>query len=219
MPPLHGSANPCAVISWRYTAVMSRAVLVGLLLTSAGAPLLHKQSPSSPRWPPRASIGVWLDARSAPPVAATLVERALATWTRAGGGRFVLKSESSRDAAAIRVRFAQADGVYGETSPRIDRATGFITSADVLIADIPGDAIQQRIVIYLTALHELGHALGLPHTDAFDDIMYSFRRPDDGARYFGAYRRRLGSSGDIGSEKATGLSPADITALRSVYGS
>ena len=148
----------------------------------------------------------------------SLVERALATWNRAAEGRFALETAASRDAAAVRVRFAQADGVYGETSPRLDRATGFIGSADVLIAgDLPGDALQQRIVVYLTALHELGHAIGLPHTDAFDDIMYSFRRPDDGERYFGAYRRRLRSSEDIGSDRATGLSPADIAALRALY--
>jgi len=116
------------------------------------------------------------------------------------------------------VRFATADGIYGEAAPRIDRTTGFIGSADVLIAGgIPGDALQQRIVIYLTALHELGHALGLPHTAEFDDIMYSFRRPDDGERYFGAYRRRLRSAADIGTDGATGMSPADVAALRALY--
>ncbi len=47
--------------------------------------------------------------------------------------------------------------------------------------------------------------------------MYSFRRPDDGERYFGAYRRRLSSSDDIGSERATGLSPADVAALQHLY--
>jgi hypothetical protein len=147
-----------------------------------------------------------------------LVGRALATWTQAATGRFVLQRTTTSDRALIRVRFARADGIYGETSPRIDRATGFITAAEVLIAgDVAGDAVGQHIVIYLTALHELGHALGLPHTNAFDDIMYSFRRPDDGERYFGAYRRRLRSEDDIGKERATGLSPADITALRALY--
>ena len=161
---------------------------------------------------------MWMDARSASPGAEALLDRALAAWTHAAAGHFVLQKAVSRDVASIRVRFAQADGIYGETAPRIDRATGFIGSAEILIAGgIPGDEIHQRIVVYLTALHELGHALGLPHTDAFDDIMYSFRRPDDGARYFGAYRRRLRSSEDIGSDRATGLSPADVAALRSLY--
>jgi hypothetical protein len=47
--------------------------------------------------------------------------------------------------------------------------------------------------------------------------MYSFRRPDDGERYFGAYRRRLRSPDDIGSATATGLAPADVEALRALY--
>ena len=198
---------------------MLRALIIGMMLTGAAAPALRAQPPRRlPRWPPQAVITVWLDGRSAPPGAAALVDRALVTWTRAAGGRFVMRNLQARDAAAIRVRFAHADGIYGETAPRIDRATGFIGSAEVLIAaDIPGDAVQQRIVSYLTALHELGHALGLPHTDAFNDIMYAFRRPDDGARYFGAYRRLLRSSEDIGTERATGLSPADVAALRSLY--
>jgi hypothetical protein len=165
-----------------------------------------------------ATIRVWLDARSAPPGAAPLVERALATWTRAAAGRFALARAASADSAMIRVRFARADGIYGETAPRIDRATGRITAADVLIAgDVAGDIMQQHIVIYLTALHELGHGLGLPHTNVFDDIMYSFRRPGDGERYFGAYRRRLRTIDDIGTERATGLSAADIAALAALY--
>jgi hypothetical protein len=192
--------------------------LIGVVMAGAMIPALTTQPRASLRWPAQSVIHVWLDPRNAPPGAGALVDRALATWNAAARGRFVLRTESARDVAGIRVRFAQADGIYGETSPRLDRATGFIGSADVLIAgDIAGDATQQRIVIYLTALHELGHALGLPHTDAFGDIMYSFRRPDDGARYFGAYRRRLRSAEDIGSERATGLSPADVAALQSLY--
>ncbi len=171
-----------------------------------------------PRWPAHAVIAVWVDSPGAPSGAEALVDRALATWTRAADGDVVLQKAASRDSALIRVRFAQADGIYGEAAPRVDRSTGTITSAEVLIiGDVPGDPLQQGIVIYLTALHELGHALGLPHTAVFDDIMYSFRRPDDGERYFGAYRRRLRSTRDIGSERATGVSAGDLASLRTLY--
>ena len=196
-----------------------RGVLTfGLATVTAIAPALQAQPALTPRWPAQAVIRVWLDPRTTPPGAGAFVARALATWTRAAGSRFTLQKVAAPDAAQIRVRFAQADGLYGETRPRVDRVTGVIVSADVLIVgDIAGDSLQQRIVTYLTALHELGHALGLPHTREFEDIMYSFRRPDDGARYFGAYRKRLRSSEDIGTDRATGLSRADLTALRELY--
>jgi hypothetical protein len=47
--------------------------------------------------------------------------------------------------------------------------------------------------------------------------MYLFRRPGDGERFFGAYRKRLGSADDIGSARATGLSAEDVRVLRSLY--
>jgi hypothetical protein len=83
---------------------------------------------------------------------------------------------------------------------------------------VPGDRLQRKLVAYLTLLHEIGHALGLPHTDDFNTIMYRFRRPTDPARYFLRYRRRLGSERDVGSQHASGLSPADAAALRQLYG-
>jgi hypothetical protein len=197
---------------------MRRAPITGLALLGAFVAALQAQPAQRPRWAAHANINVWIDTQGSPTGSDSLVERALATWTQAAGGRFVLQKTASREKSAVRVRFAKADGIYGETSPHIDRTTGLIGSAEVLIAgDVAGDAVQQRIVIYLTALHELGHALGLPHTNAFDDIMYSFRRPDDGERYFGAYRRRLRGSEDIGTERATGLSPADVAALGTLY--
>jgi predicted Zn-dependent protease len=91
-------------------------------------------------------------------------------------------------------------------------------SADIAINAVNGgDVIDQRIILYLTALHELGHALGLAHTDNFDDIMYAFRLPGDGERYFGAFRRRVAGVADIGSPRATGLSRDDLAALQTLY--
>jgi hypothetical protein len=138
----------------------------------------------------------------------------------ASEGAFTLRRTFIPREAGIRVVFNGADGNYGETRPRVDRATGLITAAEVAIAadsPIEVDVTTRDIIVYLTALHELGHALGLEHTANFDDIMYLFREPGDGVRYFGNYRKMLRSADDIGSARATGLSAYDVTTLRALY--
>ena len=56
-----------------------------------------------------------------------------------------------------------------------------------------GSARQDRLfrhtVVYITCLHETGHALGLPHTRAFADVMYSFEYGGNILEFFGRYRR------------------------------
>jgi len=45
----------------------------------------------------------------------------------------------------------------------------------IQIAEPPSkDRLLRDTIVYLTCLHESGHALGLSHTSDFADIMYSF---------------------------------------------
>jgi hypothetical protein len=160
---------------------------------------------------------VWIDATGAPSGAVALVQKALQTWTHAADGRLTLTHTRVRAEAGIFVKFAASGDVYGETDPHVDPATRTITAADVVLNAAPTDAVDPRIVYYLTALHELGHALGLAHTDDIRDIMYRFRGAEDGAKFFATYTRLLTSPADIGAPFATGLSPRDVTTLRALY--
>jgi len=169
-------------------------------------------------WAPHAVIRVWVDPTGAPSGGDALVVRAMTTWTAAADGRFRLERSAARESSAIRVHFFTRDWRYGMTQARPDPVTGLLTEAEVVVAaDADGDALDHQIVVYLTALHELGHAIGLSHSSDINDIMYLFRLPGDGERFFGAYRRRLRSADDIGSPSAPGLSAEDIRLLRSLY--
>jgi hypothetical protein len=85
-------------------------------------------------------------------------------WSEAADGRLTLQSVPAPDAARIRVRFVSGDGIYGETKPRVDPQSGLIVAAQVLINPNPiEDGRLLRIVTYLTALHELGHARAAAH--------------------------------------------------------
>lgn len=153
-----------------------------------------------------------------------LANWALQAWAR--GARANLRlSPAPESSALLRVYWVAADfGQYGEMRPiLVDGRRG----ASVYIrpdTDALGEAIARRAredplfrdtIVYLTCLHELGHAFGLEHTAEFEDIMYFFGFGGDIVAYFERYRNRLRSREDIA--RFAGLSQADLAKLRALY--
>ena len=189
-------------------------VVLGVLVLCA---TVRAQQPVPRHWAKGSAIRIWIDPEHAPPDGDALVEKAMKTWTTAAEGRFTLV-KAWESTAPVRLHFMAADYRYGVTSTRPNPATGLLVKAEVYVASDAGrDALERQIIVYLTALHEIGHALGMEHTTDITSIMYLFRLPNDGDRFFGAYRRLLKSADDIGSAAAPGMSPDDVATLRELY--
>jgi hypothetical protein len=149
---------------------------------------------------------------------------ALEAWERGAAGAFRLEP-GPEASALLRVYFVPASyGQYGEMRATLvdgrRGATVFVRpDTDALDAEVAtlarDDPLWRDVVVYLTCLHELGHALGLRHTADFEDIMYSFQFGGDIPAFFGRYREQVATREDIA--RLNGFSPGDLAQLAGLY--
>ncbi len=170
-----------------------------------------------------ATLTYWVEACNKPELGCRagdpeLAQWAMEAWQSASGGKLKLERTADRDKSQIRVYWANGrQGLYGETRPILVNGQ---RGAEVYVLapaanSSGGDDLLRETVLYLTCLHESGHALGLQHTDAFADIMYNFQYGGDIPEYFGRYRRMLKVRDDI--RKHSGISPNDRLHLLEIF--
>lgn len=142
----------------------------------------------------------------------------MSAWQAASDGALQFERVDRRDRSDIRVLWAGVSrGNYGEARGVMENGRR-VVEVYVRPAIVPPqekDQLLRDAIVYLTCLHESGHALGLPHTAEFDDIMYSFQYGGDITEYFARYRRKLRTRADI--SKNSGMSDADRKRFQELY--
>jgi hypothetical protein len=140
-----------------------------------------------------------------------LARWALTAWEKASEGKVHFVETRQRADARFRVRWADQDsGLFGEAvTILVNGRRG--SELHIQLPPPNRDPLLRDTIVYLTCLHESGHALGLPHTRGFADIMYNFQFGGDLDEYFNRYRRLLSKREDI--REHPGMSDADRAVL------
>ncbi len=141
-------------------------------------------------------------------------------WERSARGTIRLARIADEGTARIRLYWRPSGtGKYGQAQTHIANrqrvALVFILPSiarqKILGPAASRDPLLRDTVLYLSCLHEIGHALGLGHSAAPDDVMHTTASTAN----FQRYRRTIASREDIAG--ASWLSPNDQSQLRALY--
>jgi predicted Zn-dependent protease len=152
-------------------------------------------------------------------------EWAMQAWAAGTDGKLKVEKVDRAEDADIRFRWVnpQRRGLYGQSYsvPGAGKPTADIvinpsiaSLGPEMAAATDKDPLYGEVILFLTCVHEAGHALGPVHTRDFADIMYSFEFGGDFVGYFQRYRQKLKKREEM--RNVSPLSDGDIRQIRDV---